>query len=409
LQAIGVLARDMGQTAYLVGGMVRDLALGCRNIDLDIVVEGDALGLAGAFARATGSSVKGRTKFGTCKIESRAFGAIDLATARSESYRYPGALPDVEASNLKADLARRDFTVNAMAISLDPRRYGRLLDPFGGSVDISRGRLRILHAASFRDDPTRIFRGVRFAARFGFTFESRTLGRLKACLREGCIGSVSGKRIYTELKLICMEDEARRAFRLLGKYRIPESIDPVLGRQAIRSRHMKRLASAIARVDISAGEAFGEKWLCRVAGLFFGLKRREAARLADRLDLPGRVKETCLWVSTELPGTRAKLSRLDAGSAYRVVKLLRRVTPEGIAHLFASSGGRERNLIAAYLKTWRGVSPSLNGRRVVALGIEKGPLVGRVLERLLELRLQGKLTSPEDEIAYIRRRVRLRR
>ncbi len=409
MQAIGVLARDMGQTAYLVGGMVRDLAIGCRNIDLDIVIEGDALDLAGVFARATGSSVKGRTKFGTCKIESRAFGTIDLATARSESYRHPGALPDVEASNLKADLARRDFTVNAMAISLDPHRYGRLLDPFGGFADISGGRLRILHPAGFRDDPTRILRGVRFAARFGFTFESGTLARLRACLREGCVGSVSGKRIYTELNLICMEDKARRALGLLGKYRIPESIDPVLGRKTVRSRHMRRLAPAIARVDLSAGEVFAEKRLCWLAGLFFGLKRRQAAHLADRLDLPGREREACLWVSAEVPRTLVKLSRLDAGSAYRVVKLLRPVAPEGIVHLFAASGRRERNLIAAYLKAWRDVSPSLNGRRVVALGIEKGPLVGRVLERLLELRLQGKLTSPEDEIAYVRRRVRLRR
>ena len=409
MQAIGVLARDTGQTAYLVGGMVRDLAVGCRNIDLDIVIEGDALDLAGVFARATGSSVKGRTRFGTCKIESRSFGTIDLATARSESYRHPGALPDVETSNLKADLARRDFTVNAMAISLDPRRYGRLLDPFGGLADISKGRLRILHPASFRDDPTRILRGVRFAARFDFTFESATLARLRACLREGCIGSVSGKRVYTELNLICMEDEAREALGLLWKYRIPEGIDPVLGRKAVRSGHMRRLVSAMARVDLSAGEIFAEKRLCWLASLFFGLKGRQAARLADRLDLPGRVRETCLWVSTEVPRTLVKLSRLDAGSAYRVVKLLRPVAPAGIVHLFAASGRRERNLIAAYLKVWRDVSPSLNGRRVVALGIEKGPLVGRVLERLLDLRLQGKLTSPEDEIAYVRRRVRLRR
>ncbi len=409
LRAIGVLARDMGQTAYLVGGMVRDLAIGRRNTDLDIVIEGDALGLAGVFARTTGSSVKGRTKFGTCKVESRAFGAIDLATARSESYRYPGALPDVKPSNLKADLARRDFTVNAMAICLDPRRYGRLLDPFGGFTDISGGRLRILHPASFVDDPTRILRGVRFAARFGFTFERKTLDLLRACLQAGCIGSVSGKRIYTELRLICMEEEALRALRLLAKHRIPESIDPALGWSAVRRLHMKRLASAIDRVDASAGEVFGERWLCWFAGLFVGLQRREAVRLADRLDLPGRVKQACLWVSTGLPRIQVKLSRLDADRAYDVVRLLRAVPPEGIVHLFAAAGPRQRGLIAAYLKTWRGVSPSLDGRRVMALGIERGPLVGRVLDRLLELRLQGKATSPDDEIAYVRRRARARK
>lgn len=399
----------MGQTAFLVGGMVRDLAIGHRNADLDVVIEGDALDLAAAFARTTGSSIKARTRFGTCKIESRAFGTVDMAAARSESYRYPGALPDVQESNLEADLARRDFSLNAMAISLDPKRYGRLKDPFGGLTDLSRGRLRVLHPASFRDDPTRILRGVRFAARFGFTFERKTLTLLKGCVREGCIGSVSGKRIYTELKLICTEDEPRRGLALLGKYRILESIDPALGRDALRQRRMKRLAVAIGRVNISAGEAFAESWLCWITGLFLGLKRREGVRLADRLDLPRKVKETGLWVASELPRTSLKLSRLDASRAYRVVRLLRQVQPGGITHLFAASGRKGRNLIVAYLKTWRHVEPSLKGRQVVALGVDKGPLVGRMLERLLELRLQGKLTSPEDEITYVRRRVRSRR
>ena len=406
LRAVGVLARDMGLAAFLVGGMVRDLAIGHSNIDLDIVIEGDALRLGTEFARATGSSIKGRTRFGTCKIESRAFGTIDMATARSESYRHPGALPDVEPSGLEADLVRRDFSLNAMAISLAPGRYGRLIDPFGGLADLSLGRLRVLHPASFRDDPTRILRGIRFRGRFGIDFERKTLSLLRECLSEGCMGSVSGKRIYAELKLICMENEPLKALRLLRKYGITESIDPALGWDSAEWQHMKRVGVATDRVAAAVGGAFAKGWLCWFAGIFLGLRRHEATRLATRLDLPGRVSETCMWVSTGLPGTRDRLYGLDRDRAYRVVKLLRGIPPEGMVHLFAASGRRGRALIGAYLEKWRHVRPSLDGRQVMVLGVERGPRVGRILERLLELNLQGEIHSPEDEIAYVRKRAR---
>ena len=406
LEAIGVLARDTGQAAFLVGGMVRDLAIGHRNIDLDIAIEGDALGLGTAFAKKTGSSIRGRTRFGTCKIESKAFGTIDMATARSESYPYPGALPEVKASNLEADLARRDFGLNAMAIALAPECYGRLIDPFGGLDDLARGKLRVLHNASFRDDPTRIFRGVRFAGRFDFTFEHETLNLLKECLREGFMDAVSGKRIFAELKLTGGEQEPLKSFGLLRKYRILESVDPAIGRNSDRWKHLRRLVLAIDRVASPDGRAFAEDWLCWLSGIFVGLKRREAQRLAARLNLPGRVNGTCLWVSTSLQSTLAGLLRLDRSRPYRVVKLLRQVPPEGAVHLFAASGRKQRNLIIAYLKTWRYVKPSLNGRQVRDLGFEEGPRVGRMLERLLELKLQGKVVSPEDEIAYVRKMAR---
>jgi tRNA nucleotidyltransferase (CCA-adding enzyme) len=406
LRTAGVLAQDMGASAFLVGGMVRDVAAGRPNIDLDIVIEGDALAFADAFAERTGSSVRGRTKFGTCKVEGGTFGSIDVAMARSETYRRPGALPDVAASNLEADLARRDFTVNAMAISLDPGTYGRLLDPFRGLADMSLGRLRIMHPDSFRDDPTRILRGIRFASRFGFAFERRTLARLKICLREGCMGTVSGKRVYTEIGLTCKEGGVLRAFKMLEKYGILESIDPALARNPVRPRHWKRLARTIGALDGPAGEVWGEKWLCWLASLFVGLTERDAARLAGRLDLPGRVRGTCLWAASGLPIAVAGLSGLQATDAYRVVRLLRGIEREEMVLLFAASRPKGRELISTYMKTWRHVSPGLDGRRIISLGVERGPLVGRILERLLELRLLGRLASTEDEIEYVKRRVR---
>jgi tRNA nucleotidyltransferase (CCA-adding enzyme) len=406
LRAIGVLARDMGQSTFLVGGMVRDLALGRSNIDLDIVVQGDAHDLGAAFARTTGSSIKGRTKFGTCKIESRAFGIIDLATARRETYRYPGALPDVEASDLEADLARRDFSVNAMAISLEPSGYGKLIDPFGGMADASKARLRVLHPLSFRDDPTRILRGVRFAARLGFAFERKTLALLKSCLSEGCLRAVSGKRILSEIELICLEDEVLRAFGLTDKLQILAGIDRVFAGNPLRWRRLKRLPADMERISSWTGSSFAERRLCWLSGLFLALRGRDARRLAERLDLPGREKNICLWAATELGRTEAKLSRLDAGRPYKVVRLLREVLPVGMVHLYSGSGRRGRSLIRTYLEKWRHLTPNLSGQQIMALGVKQGPKVGKMLERLLELKLQGKLSSPEDEIAYVRKRAR---
>ena len=144
LRAIGRLSLDLGYRAYLVGGIVRDLMLGRENTDLDIAIEGDAERLARTFARKTGARMKAPTRFGTCKLDSKAFGKLDVASTRGETYRVSGALPDVYPAGITEDLRRRDFTVNSMALSITPGSYGRLLDPIRGAEDLKRGKLKVL-------------------------------------------------------------------------------------------------------------------------------------------------------------------------------------------------------------------------------------------------------------------------
>src|SRR5271170_367982 len=193
LKRLGRLADERGEAAYAVGGFVRDLFLRHPGVDIDITVEGDGLIFAEKLARLTGSEVEAFTRFGTSIVVVPGFGKVDLATARTESYQSPGALPSVKKSGIVQDLYRRDFTINAMALSLSPGYFLQLLDPFEGQTDLKKGRIRALHEKSFIDDPTRIFRAVRFEQRFKERIESRTQKLLSQAVRGNYIQRVSGE------------------------------------------------------------------------------------------------------------------------------------------------------------------------------------------------------------------------
>src|SRR5690349_1908741 len=210
------LVREVaGDPVYLVGGAVRDLLLGRGRADIDLVVEGDAAALAARL----GADVTAHERFGTAKLILEGH-EVDVATARTEAYPHPGALPVVgPARHLDADLARRDFTINAMAIPL--HGAPRLIDPHGGQADLGTRRLRVLHDGSFADDPTRAIRAVRYAARFGFALEART----EELLRAADLATVSANRREAELLRLASEAQAPRAFELLGEWGLVELRD----------------------------------------------------------------------------------------------------------------------------------------------------------------------------------------
>lgn len=404
LRAIGMLSRDSGYRAYLVGGIVRDLMLGRENVDLDIAIEGDAERLARTFARKTGSRMRSPTRFGTCKIESKAFGTLDIAATRSESYRASGALPDVIPERIAGDLNRRDFSINAMALSLNPGSYGRLLDPLKGSEDLAEGKLRVLHPGSFRDDPTRMLRGIRFAARYGFTFERGTSRLFSDAVSGGFLNRVSGKRVFTELKILCKEQEAAEALMMLRRRRLLEVIDPALGWDNMKLKHARLLGRALAAFD-DAGPGRGlNEWQSWFAVLFAGIGRRKCDRLVKRLNLPGDLRRVCIWTASEIERTLARLGKLDTSRAYKVTRLLREVPPEGLVHLYLAGNRRERVLILKYISDWTHVRPALTGGQIVDLGVGEGPQVGRMLEAILKLKLSGRLHTRADEVDYVRRR-----
>src|SRR5215210_3173755 len=202
---------------YLVGGTVRDILLGERSFDVDIAVEGDAIAFAAALAEALDGRAHPHERFGTAVVLYGDGERIDVVTARTEFYEEPAALPTVEHASIRDDLFRRDFTINAMAVSLKGEDFGRLVDPFGGRRDLDAGTIRVLHNLSFIDDPTRIFRAIRYEARYGFGMDARTERLARGTIEMGLVGDLSSARLRDELHELLEEEQAARAIVRLGE------------------------------------------------------------------------------------------------------------------------------------------------------------------------------------------------
>ena len=219
VREIGCLAKKQRMTAYLVGGPVRDLMLGVAAIDLDIVVEGNGIRLAQVWAKQhPGAQLTRYPAFKTATVSLADGVVVDFATARKESYAHPGAYPAVEPSSINEDLFRRDFTVNAMAIAIGPEHWGKLVDPFGGRLDLLKKRLRVLHAKSFEDDATRILRAARFKARFNFHLEAKTLQWLNAAVKIKVLDTIKPQRYLKDFNKILKEVHSTEAVECLKQW-----------------------------------------------------------------------------------------------------------------------------------------------------------------------------------------------
>jgi tRNA nucleotidyltransferase (CCA-adding enzyme) len=330
--------------AYLVGGVVRDLLLGRDVADLDVAIEGDAealTALPGFSPEREGLFLTGRLERGDVRI--------DVARARAETYPSPGALPVVSPASITEDLARRDFTVNAMAFPLSGER--ELLDPHGGLADLRAGQLRVLHERSFIDDPTRALRAARYAARFGFALEPGTA----ALIREADLATVSEDRIDNELRRIAAEDDPAAALRLIAEWGVMPSLDP----------------GAPDRVAEVAPLASAPPWT--------GWADRELA--------------VTLAIVRPLPQIR----ELAAATPERPSEAVRLAAPWDPAQLLVARAlGAE--WLDRYAEDWRHVRLEITGDDLLAEGISEGPAIGRGLEAALSGRLDGELSGRDEEL-----------
>jgi len=334
-----------GDSVYLVGGAVRDLLLGRGRADIDLVVEGDAV----AFAGRLGVEVVSHERFGTAKVRLDGH-EVDIASARSERYPHPGALPVVEQNaTLDEDLGRRDFTINAMAIALDGS--ARLVDPHSGQADLATRQLRILHPRSFEDDPTRAIRAARYAARFGFGLEPRT----EELLRGADLSTVSADRRDAELARLAAERHAARGFGLLAEWGLIELRE---GGEDLAETVDELLAAP--------------PWQ--------GQADRPSALLAAVLGPP------------------AGEAALAEGRPERPSEAVALATGHGpIELLLARALGAE--WLDRYLDEWRGVKLAIDGEDLVAAGIAEGPAVGRGLSVALQRKLDGEIDGREEELS----------
>ena len=363
--------------------------------DVDFAVEGDAGPFARALAAKLGGRVREHGRFGTATIELPRGGRCDVASTRCESYSRPGALPHVRPASMAEDLARRDFTVNAMAIALGPGR-AVLLDPFGGRRDLASGCLRFLHPRSPCDDPTRAFRAARYANRLGFRVSRDSVAAIRRAIASGAFDAISGDRLRRELDLMFTEPDPAGAVSRLGSLGLIRVIGAGL---AANTRTLDRLRRAEALVCGGALEPGSLLFLLAWAA---GLRRRQLEGLADRLALDGEPgRSVRRWESTW-----RRLSALRRGR--RPSGLRRLVSDLSAAEIGALAAGLDsRQAVRLCDAAFKPVPLSIRGLDLVRAGVAPGPCVGRALEATRAARLDGMI-GPGEELNFALRRARRR-
>ncbi len=378
---------------YLVGGTVRDILLGEPNFDVDVAVEGDAIELARSLADALEGRVRAHRKFGTAVVLYSEDERVDVVTARTEFYDAPAALPSVEHATIREDLFRRDFTINAMAVSLKGEDFGRLVDPFGGRRDLEAKTIRILHNLSFIDDPTRIFRAIRYESRYGFGMDDHTQRLARGTIEMGLVGDLSSARLRDELIALLEEGDAGASILRLAELGAGAAIHPHLAAneqavallerlRALNERYGTaippwRLAFAVLARRMPPDEVYA--WLRRLK-----VQRRDLERIAAAVTVGPRI-----------------LERLRGGSAEPadVVAAADPYAPD--APLFAMAL-EERPELDDYFRRLRNVQLEVSGSDLAELGLGESPEVGEVLAELRRRKLNGQLDGRESELAAAR-------
>jgi tRNA nucleotidyltransferase (CCA-adding enzyme) len=374
----------------VVGGLVRDLVLGRYDelIEPDVVVVGDGIRFARALAEALGGTVEAESEFGTARV-SLGNGDVDVVTARSETYPEPGALPQVTPAGISEDLARRDFAVNAMAVVLTPSEWGQLLDPQNGFSDAARRRIRVMHDKSFQDDPTRMLRAVRYLVRLHFSLDLHTSELLERDLHY--LDRISSARLRSELVKLLKERERADMLRKADQLHILGAIEP--------SFRLSR--PAIEAMEKAGDDAGLLKYLAYATAALTG---NEADAVIKRLDPPNDWREI-ITAASRYHDIANILDQEDLTPS-EVVELLEPFPVEvlEVQQELAPSLPRKVRL-RDYLHKYQHIKSELNGRDLLEAGVPEGPAVGVLLEDLKRARLDGRVGSKEEELAFVKRRL----
>jgi tRNA nucleotidyltransferase (CCA-adding enzyme) len=405
------LARDTaaknGMSVYLVGGFVRDLILGVKNLDLDIVVEGNGIQFAEVFAKGLNSRLIRHRRFGTATVMINPKMKVDIATARKEFYPKPAQLPEVTGGSLKDDLFRRDFTINAMAISINTGDFGRLIDIFNGEKDLGNKYIRVLHSLSFIDDPTRILRAIRFEKRYDFKIESGTLKLLKEAVKERILEKVSPQRLRDELILVLKEDEPLKYIKRVKDLAGLDFISPGLS-------VFKKTYSLLDTIKKEIG--WFEKhypsrrqidaWLIYLMGIIDTLNINEVRVLFRKfVFLKGEekrilsYKKIALRFIRQLCGKKIRPSRifdLLEPLSYEVIILLRAKYKNPVL----------KRHIADFFSNYNGMRICVSGDDLHRLGVAPGPYYQKIFTQVLKAKLEGQLRTKEEELALIRKLIK---
>jgi tRNA nucleotidyltransferase (CCA-adding enzyme) len=403
LKSTGEVADEFGYGAYVVGGFVRDLFLYRTDEDVDIVIEGDGIAFAKKYAEMAGARIHTYEKFGTAVIIFPDGYKIDVASARLEYYRFPAALPIVEMSSIKLDLYRRDFTINTLAIQLNPDKFGTLIDFFSARKDIKEKIIRVLQNLSFVEDPTRVFRAIRFEQRFGFTIGKLTNGLIENAVSMNFFQGLSGRRVLSELKLILEEDNPIPAIIRLNDYDLLKFIHPSIQFDEQLISVMNSVKQAMAWHDLLFLDESYMKWIVYFLVLIQTCDRQRSEEICTRFELAPRynkifcserfeAEKSVLKMTRDLPVTNSTIYRELSGFRTELILYMMAISRQKMV----------KKAISLYFTRLRRVMVSLKGKDLQQMGVEPGPIYREILQAALDAKLNGNLKTRKDELEFAR-------
>jgi len=403
LRSAGEVADRLNCNAYVVGGFVRDLFLLRPNSDIDIVIEGEGIAFAREYAAVTKSRVHMHEKFATAVVIFPDGFKVDVVSARMEYYRFPADLPNVEMSSIKLDLFRRDFTINTLAVQINQGRFGTLIDFFSAQRDLKEKVIRILHNLSFVEDPTRVFRAIRFEQRFGFTIGKLTSELIKNAVRMDFFKRLSGRRTLNELKHILEEDNPVPAIGRLHDFDLLKIIHPDLKPTTKLIADLTALKKVLDWHKLSFLDESYQKWTPYFMILIRQFDPETTRNICERFEMAPKyhtlfledrfAADRCLmWLPGKLPMKNSRLRRVM--SRFKVEPLL--------YMMGVTRSETLQKAISHYFTQLRHVEPLLRGQDLRDMGLKPGPIYRKMLGLLLDARLDGHLTNRDDEEAFVR-------
>jgi tRNA nucleotidyltransferase (CCA-adding enzyme) len=406
LRRAGDVAARRGESAYLVGGAVRDLLLRNYNLDLDLVIEGEGIPFSKELAQNFDDCrVRSHEKFGTAVVLFGDGFKIDVATARHEYYARPGALPTVETSSIKRDLYRRDFTINTLAVSLNPRSLGQVIDFFSGARDIKEKVIRVLHNLAFVEDPTRILRAVRFSSRFGFSVAKHTLNLMKSAIRMKLFEKVEGKRLLNELISMLNEKNPLPPLSMMSGHGIFQALHPALNFTNKNKSLIEAAMGVLSWWKYLFLKDKIESWIVYFLALTDSLSDEEFCDVLQRFSIPTTRVQHLLRERGEMRQALAFLARGFAERPSDVATALHRLSLESLLFMMSKTAREQtRMAIADYINTLRFLKPGLTGKDLIEMGYAPGPIFNKILVALRNAKMDGTVQTKQDEHDLVKSR-----
>lgn len=403
LEDIGRTGFDLGYNMFVVGGFVRDLLLSRQVDDIDIVVEGDGIHFARHFALQNNCRVNTHKKFGTAVIILPDQSKIDVASARLEYYASPASLPIVERSSIKLDLSRRDFTINTLAVHLNPDQFGTLIDFFGAIRDLKDKSIRIIHNLSFVEDPTRIFRAIKFANRFDFKIGKVTANLIHNALKIDCFRNLSGLRVLSEIKQILEEENPIPAIRSLQEYQLDKVLHARLNLNSKTYELLESIKKAIAWHDLLYIESTYPRWAVYFMGILQNCTHTVACEICARLKVPQKEQTMLLEKRYKAEKALFVLEHADDFTNSQLYRQLINFKTEFILYMMALAKKKQTiKAISYYYTHLKDKQTILKGKDLLTFNLKAGPVFSRIFDALLDARLDGKINTKDQELLFVK-------